>query len=66
VNWRDRICYWLARLGIHSADCERCGARGVCGSELLKRLEEVNWRTQKAEEVPDPKLQKTKETRKAS
>jgi hypothetical protein len=46
VNLRDRICYVLSRLRLHNPDCEHCNAREVCGSELHKRLEELNWRTQ--------------------
>jgi len=42
----DRICYLLALLRIHDPDCEHCNAREMCGSELQKRLEELNWRTQ--------------------
>jgi hypothetical protein len=30
---------------MHSPDCENCGHREMCGSELQKRLEELNWRT---------------------
>jgi hypothetical protein len=58
VNLRGRICYLLARLRIHSPDCAHCSAREACGSDLLKRLEELNWRTLKTEqveEVPDSK-----------
>ena len=63
---RGRICYLLARLRIHNPDCEHCNAREVCGSELLKRLEELNWRTLKTEEVQDSKEPRAKEPRKAS
>jgi len=66
VTARARICYLLARLKIHNPDCEHCQARQACGSELLKRLEELNWRTLKPEDVPDPTKQRAKETRKAS
>jgi len=38
--------YLLARLSIHSPDCQNCQDRAACGSELLKRLEGLNWRTQ--------------------
>jgi hypothetical protein len=31
--------------GIHSPDCKHCNARGTCGSEMVKRLEELNRRT---------------------
>ena len=60
---RGRICYLLARLRIHNPDCEHCSARQQCGSELLKRLEELNWRTLKTEqvaEIPDSKVTKNK------
>ena len=59
MNLRGRICYLLARLRIHSPDCEHCNARQACGSDLLKRLEELNWRTLKTDEVvkvPDSKV----------
>jgi hypothetical protein len=45
VSLRGRICYLLARLKIYSPDCENCNAHEMCGSELQKRLEELNWRT---------------------
>ena len=48
---RGQICFLLARLRIHSPDCEHCTARQACGSDLLKRLEELNWRTRKTEDV---------------
>jgi hypothetical protein len=64
----DRICYLLALLRIHNPDCEHCNAREMCGSELQKRLEELNWRTQprslkndgrgEVVEEPDSKLPK--------
>ena len=59
MNLRGRICYLLARLRIHSPDCEHCNTRQACASDLLKRLEELNWRTLKTEEVveiPDSKV----------
>jgi hypothetical protein len=46
VALRDRICYLLARLKIHSPDCEHCNARATCWSEMQKRLEELSWQTQ--------------------
>ena len=46
MNLRRRICYLLARVRIHNPDCEDCADREMCGTELLKRLEELNWRTQ--------------------
>jgi hypothetical protein len=61
MNLRGRICYLLARLRLHSPDCERCNARQACGSELLKRLEELNWRMAKPDQVvqlPDSKVAK--------
>jgi hypothetical protein len=45
VSLKDRICYLFARLKIYSPDCENCEHREMCGSELQKRLEELNWRT---------------------
>jgi hypothetical protein len=45
VNLRGRIDYLLARLRTHKPDCENCTAGEVCGGNLLKRLEELNWRT---------------------
>ena len=66
MNLRRCICYLLARLRIHSPDCEHCKAREACGREMLKRLEELNWRTYLGSlhnrdqvgivEVPDSKL----------
>ena len=50
MDVRGQICYVLARLRIHSPDCEHCNARATCGSELLKRLEELNWRTVETDE----------------
>ena len=50
---RKQICYVLARLRIHSPDCEHCNARATCGSELLKRLEELKWRTVETAEVSE-------------
>jgi len=65
VDLRGRICYLLARLRIHNPDCEHCNAREMCGGELQKRLEELNWRTQarslktgEVADVPDSKLPK--------
>jgi len=52
---RGRICDVLARLRIHNPDCEHCNARATCGSELLKRLEEVNWRAAKTDEIFESK-----------
>jgi len=52
VKWRGRICYLLARLRIHNPDCEHCNRHATCGSELLKRLEEVNWWTAKTDGKP--------------
>ncbi len=46
MNLRPRICYALSVLRIHRPDCEHCGAREMCGDELRKRLEQLNWRTQ--------------------
>jgi len=66
VNLRGRICYLLARLRIHSPDCEHCNARQACGSDLLKRLEELNWRapnTDQVVQIPDSKVAKDKEDR---
>lgn len=39
-------CYLLSLLRIHRPYCERCNAREICGDELRKRLEELNWTTQ--------------------
>ena len=66
MSMRGRVCYLLARLRIHSPDCEHCNARAACGSELLKRLEELNWQTAKVVEVPDSKETPAEEVRKAS
>ena len=66
MNLRGRICYLLARLRLHSPDCEHCNARAACGSELLKRLEELNWRTVKTEQVaefPDSLVTREKKDR---
>jgi hypothetical protein len=66
MNLRGRICYLLARLRIHSPDCEHCSARQACGSDLLKRLEELNWRTPNPGQVvhlPDSKVAKEKADR---
>jgi len=63
---RARICYVLASLRIHNPDCEHCNARATCGSELLKRLEELNWQTLKTGEVQDAKEPAVEEPRKAS
>jgi hypothetical protein len=38
----------------------------VYGGELLKRLEELNWRMLKTGDVPDSKKARDKESRKAS
>jgi hypothetical protein len=46
VTLRDRICYMLALLRVHSPECEHCNARVTCGNDILKRLEELNGRTQ--------------------
>lgn len=46
MNSRTRICYLLSILRIHRPDCEHCSAWKMCGHEMLKRLEELNWRTQ--------------------
>jgi hypothetical protein len=46
VNLRQRLCYLLSLLRIHRPDCEHCTARVTCWGDTLKRLEELNWRTQ--------------------
>jgi predicted Fe-S protein YdhL (DUF1289 family) len=58
----------LARLRIHSPDCEHCNARETCWGEMRERLEQLNWRTrphslkngdqEEVVEVPDSKLSK--------
>jgi positive regulator of sigma E activity len=53
MSFRSRTCYILARLRIHNPDCEHCSARQTCGSELLKRLQELRWQTAKTEEEAD-------------
>ncbi len=45
LELRPRLCYLFSLLRIHGSDCEHCGARGICGDEMRKRLEELNWRT---------------------
>jgi hypothetical protein len=35
-------CYLLSFLRIHRPDCEHCNARGTCGDEMRKRLEELS------------------------
>ena len=45
MELRPRICYLLSLLRIHGSDCEHCGHRKMCGEEIRKRLEELNWRT---------------------
>lgn len=44
VSLRPRICYLLAVMRIHNPDCGHCSARGTCGNEMLKRLEDLNSR----------------------
>jgi hypothetical protein len=46
VSLRPRICYVLSLLRIHSPNCKHCLARLTCGTELRKRLEELNERAQ--------------------
>jgi len=46
VNLRGRVCYLLVRLRIHNPHCKHCNARLTRGSELLKRLEELNRRAE--------------------
>jgi hypothetical protein len=46
VTLRDRTCCLLALLRIHNPDCEHCNARATGGNEMLKRLEDLNGRTQ--------------------
>ena len=46
VSLRGRICYLLARLRIHSPDCEHCNTRETCWGEMRERFEQLNWRTQ--------------------
>ena len=42
VMLRPRICNLLALLRVHNPDCKHCMARLTCGTELRKRLEELN------------------------
>ncbi len=51
MNFRNRICRMLAFLRIHRSSCKHCNARPTWRSELLKRLEELNWRTLKTDET---------------
>lgn len=39
---RPRICYVLSCLKIHNPDCKHCRAQLSSGSEIRKRLEELN------------------------
>jgi len=47
VNQLGWKCYVLSLLRIHHPDCEHCKAREKYGVEMRKRLEELNWRTQR-------------------
>ncbi len=38
-------CHLLSLLKVHPTDCKYC-AREKYGTEMRKRLEELNWRTQ--------------------
>ena len=62
MDLRRRICYLLSLLKIHSRECVHCHARETGGDDMLKRLEELDWRTRqsllengKIPEVRDPK-----------
>ena len=80
MSLRPRICYLLAVMRIHSPDCEHCSVRGTCGSEMLKRLEDLNSQTQPSslkngapgEEIVEnrdsklPQLQQVRPTERAS
>ena len=44
LRWK---CYLLSLLKLHSPDCECRHARETSGDEMRKRLEELNWRTQR-------------------
>lgn len=55
MKLRGRICHLLARLRIHNPDCEHCNVRLTCGSELLKRLEELNGRAAETDGVFESK-----------
>lgn len=46
MNLRPRICYLLSLLRIHRQDCKHCNERATGGDDMLKRLEELHWRTQ--------------------
>ena len=46
MTLRDRSCYLLSLLRIHTPDCKHCNARETCWREMQKRLEELSWRTQ--------------------
>jgi len=45
VNFRPLICHLLSLLRIHNPDCGHCAAHLTCGTELRKRLQELNAQT---------------------
>ena len=44
MHLRDRICYLLSMLRIHSPDCEHCNVHEMRWVEMRNRLEELSWR----------------------
>jgi RNase P subunit RPR2 len=59
VTLRPRICHLLSLLRIHNPDCKHCAAHLTCGTELRKRLEELN---EPMQPVPFPSLRQGVET----
>jgi hypothetical protein len=43
---RRWICHLVARLRIHSPDCEYCNDQKMCWGEIRERLEELNRPTE--------------------
>jgi hypothetical protein len=42
LQLRDRICYLLSILRIHSPDCAHCNARQTCWNDTVHRLNELD------------------------
>ena len=46
VHLRQRICYLLSRLRVHSPDCVHCNSRQTCWDDTVRRLDELDARGQ--------------------
>jgi hypothetical protein len=53
VNSLPLICRLLIVLKLHRQDCVRCSVSETRGTEMVKRLEELSWRTQEKKRSKD-------------